>query len=182
MNSLAGVRRSLGGFDLNDAVTLPQLIVVLLCLASPVLLVMWGLQLRKRKQRKQRVVQKVEGEHMSASIFIGAGGQDLDQAKAMQAKLQANLDTSDERTRRCNEAACLLVGQELDAAIAAYTKLMEDFPDERGAALGQIGAAYYFKGEYQRAIEHYEAARAAGADVDMMQDNIDEAKEALAQA
>jgi hypothetical protein len=76
----------------------------------------------------------------------------------------------------------LLATQKFDEAIAAYEAIAADFPHRRGDAESQIGAAYYFKGDYIRAIELYVAARENGADSDMMDDNIWEAVETLANA
>lgn len=99
------------------------------------------------------------------------------------AKLQdaLRIETSgDDVSSRLNAAARLMTSRKFDEAIAAYDKIGVDFPDEAGTALGQIGAAYFFKGNFERAIAAYVTARDHGADAGMMDDNIWEACEALA--
>ncbi|MEO6953340.1 MAG: hypothetical protein ABI321_16185 [Polyangia bacterium] len=53
-------------------------------------------------------------------------------------------------------------------------------PALRRTCEGQLGAAYYMLGPYQNAINAYEPAITAGEDRGMMEDNIKEAREALA--
>lgn len=107
------------------------------------------------------------------------GKPDLDDAARLQDALGAKTVGRDVHAR-INHAARLLTSRKFDEAIDAYTQIAQDFPEERGTCLSQVGAAWYFKGEFARAIEAYVIARDAGADADMMDDNLWEACEALA--
>jgi tetratricopeptide (TPR) repeat protein len=84
-----------------------------------------------------------------------------------------------EVSEKVNAAARLLVAGKHREAIVAYTAIMEEHPDETGTCESQIGAAYYFLGEYETAISHYETAKENDADEEMMDDNIEEAREAI---
>lgn len=91
---------------------------------------------------------------------------------------QANAVVKDECTRRINAAARLLVSGQFDEGIAAWLAIGEEWPIEKPLAWSQVGAAYYFKGEYSRAIEFYQKAKGGG--MEGMEENIEEAEQALA--
>jgi hypothetical protein len=77
-----------------------------------------------------------------------------------------------------NQAAKKLVAQDFDGAIAAYEEVAQRFPHRGGDAHGQIGAAWFFKGDFDRALFHYRKAIELGAPPEDMADNIREAEEA----
>jgi tetratricopeptide (TPR) repeat protein len=83
---------------------------------------------------------------------------------------------------KLNAAALMLTSQRFDDGISAYRAIGVQHPEELGTCLGQIGACYFFKGEYSEAIKSYVRAKEKGADPAMMDDKIQEAQEALAQA
>jgi tetratricopeptide (TPR) repeat protein len=64
-------------------------------------------------------------------------------------------------------------------AIDLYTELAGKYPQKKGLYEGQVGAAYYFLGDYAKAIESYTSALNNGGDKSMMDDNIWEATEAI---
>jgi TolA-binding protein len=103
---------------------------------------------------------------------------ELDAAKAEREKFLANAET-DEVSDAINAASGLLLDRKYAESIAAYLQIIEKYPQERGKAESQIGAAQYFLGQFTEAIESYAAAREHGADPSMMDDNIWEACEAL---
>jgi DNA-binding SARP family transcriptional activator len=103
----------------------------------------------------------------------------LEQAAQVQAELMPNLKT-DAVGATINAAAQQLTSQRFDDCIAAYHAIAAQHPEEQGTCLGQIGACYFFKGEFSTAIQHYTAAKKSGADPEMMDDNIQEAQEELA--
>lgn len=103
----------------------------------------------------------------------------LDDGKAIQDALNINTKGDDEHARM-NAAARLMTSKKFDECIAAFTAIAADFPERRGDCESQIGAARYFKGDYEGALVDYVAARDHGADAGMMDDNIWEAIEALA--
>ena len=113
--------------------------------------------------------------------FVGPGGMSLEEAAQVQAELMPNLKT-DAVGAKINAAAKLLTSRRFDDCIAAYQAIAAQHPEEQGTCHGQIGACYFFKGEYSTAIQHYSAAKKLGADPEMMDDNIQEAQEELAKA
>lgn len=80
---------------------------------------------------------------------------------------------------KINAAARLLMTGDHEGAIVAYSLVMQEHPEEQATCEGQIGASYYFLGQYEKAIEFYRAAKEHGADAEMMDDNIKEAVEAV---
>ncbi|MDQ3035527.1 MAG: tetratricopeptide repeat protein [Myxococcota bacterium] len=101
-------------------------------------------------------------------------------ARALQSVAQSVLSSSDPVSMRINEAARLMTSGDYEACAAAYHAIAESHPEERGTCWSQIGAALYFMGRYEEAIQWYEAALREGADASDMRDNIDEARAALA--
>lgn len=81
---------------------------------------------------------------------------------------------------KLNTASALMLSGEFDASIQVFHAIARDHHEERWTCLNSIGACYYFLGQYARAIEHYELAAEAGAPDDIIKENIDEAREALA--
>lgn len=102
----------------------------------------------------------------------------FDQAKALREKFLELLQ-QDDRSKQFNAASEFMLNQHYQDCVDAYQKLMEKYPDSLGDCESQIGAAYYFLGEYEKAISYYVAARNHGADQSMMDDNIWEACETL---
>ena len=86
---------------------------------------------------------------------------------------------SSEFGAKISAAARVMLGGAPREAIAAYEQIAIVHPDEIGTCQAGIGAAHYFLGDYEKAIEFYQKALANGADRRMMQDNIDEAREAI---
>ncbi|MCC5944593.1 MAG: hypothetical protein JJT94_06630 [Bernardetiaceae bacterium] len=127
---------------------------------------------------------RAKGENVEVFGFASKeaeAGKGLDQAQIQQyqaAFLQV-LETSDE-DRAFNFAAQLMAKGAYQNCIQAYQQLCERYPDQRGTCEGQIGAAYFFLGEYEQAIHYYLEAREHDAsNADMMDDNIWEACETI---
>ena len=76
-------------------------------------------------------------------------------------------------------AALLMKNQRFGACIEAYQLVSEEHPEEAGTCHGQMGAAYYFLGQYKPAIIHYKRALLLGEDAPMMRENIEEARDAM---
>ncbi|MEQ9072757.1 MAG: tetratricopeptide repeat protein [Sandaracinaceae bacterium] len=104
---------------------------------------------------------------------------DFGDAKAAREQFMKHVDTGSADNQAVNAAAALMLDRRFDESRRAYLAVAEQFPERRGDAYSQVGAACYFLGEYAVAIEWYERALAHGADPSMMRDNIDEAREAL---
>lgn len=101
-----------------------------------------------------------------------------EQAQDLQEELLKTLGQND-KSKAVNIAATLMMKKDYEGCIQAYTQIAQHFPAESATAKGQIGAAYYFKGEYETAIQYYLEALAEGAPDFMMDDNVWEACEAL---
>jgi TolA-binding protein len=91
------------------------------------------------------------------------------------------IDARAPRAQRINAAAGLMLEKRYAEAEAAYQVIAQTSPPDRADALAQIGVARFFLGQYADAIAFYEQALAAGADAGMMNDNIQEARQALGQ-
>ena len=76
-------------------------------------------------------------------------------------------------------ASKLMTSGKYSESIDLYKKLSDDFPQNKGLYESQIGAAYYFLGDYDNAIKYYVSGMNNGGDKRMMDDNIWEATEAL---
>lgn len=83
---------------------------------------------------------------------------------------------------KINAAAGLMTTGQFAECIEAYRVIAEQHPEKLGICEAQIGAAYYFLGDYQTAIRYYQQAKGHGANPDHMDDNIAEAREALGQS
>jgi len=86
----------------------------------------------------------------------------------------------DDESAKWNHASGLMLEQRFQESIAAYEALAVEFPERRHDAESQIGAAYFFLGQLEQALEMYVRAHEHGFDKDMSDDNIWEACEALA--
>jgi len=104
---------------------------------------------------------------------------DLTAAKAEREKFLAKTCPGDDETNAVNAASGLMLDQKYAESIAAYEAIATKYPERRGEAESQIGAAHYFLGDFHKAIEFYVSARTNGADESMMDDNLWEACEAL---
>ncbi len=101
---------------------------------------------------------------------------DFDMAKAARKQALRMLDTSDPKSHALNQAAGLLLDKRFQEAIAAFSSCAERYPETRGTAYANIGAAHFFLGDYHEAIRWYRQGEAHGADPALMRDNIEEAE------
>jgi len=121
------------------------------------------------------------GQKVQASAFVSnqpGQGVSFEEARKVQDEVQAVLKT-DDVSAKINAAARLMTAKKFQECIQAYEAIAAQHPDQQATCEAQIGAAYYFLGQFQKAIEYYEAAKAHGEDAGMMDDNIREAKDAL---
>jgi tetratricopeptide (TPR) repeat protein len=123
------------------------------------------------------------GPNVSVSAFVKETKQQgaLTREEALERQRQI-LDTmkSSEFGAKISAAARLMLEGAPREAITAYEQIAIAHPDRIGECQAGIGAAHYFLGNYETAIEFYQKALANGADPQMMQDNVDEAEEAMA--
>jgi hypothetical protein len=104
----------------------------------------------------------------------------LDEAQELQEVAQQALAPTGPVSARINAAARLMTSRRWDEAAAEYHAIGTAHPEQRGTCWSQVGAALYFLGRYDEAIQWYEAAAREGADAEMMRMNIDEARETIA--
>jgi tetratricopeptide (TPR) repeat protein len=107
-----------------------------------------------------------------------AQGHTAEMAAALQREYLECLQM-DSRAGMFNAVHQMLTAGLYRECIQAYLNLARRYPGEAGGCYGNIGAAYYFLGEFELAISYYELAREHGADEGMMNENIHEARRAL---
>ena len=109
---------------------------------------------RAEAARDSRVDVKREGEKAAAALSSGTVEQ------------------------RMAAATKLLTGKRYKECIEAYRRVGADVPERWGDCLANMGAAYFFLSDFEKAIACYTQAIKHGVDEEMMKDNIAEAKEA----
>lgn len=121
------------------------------------------------------------GQPASVHGFVSeGGGMTMEQARQVQQAAQQVLVPTGAASERINAAARLMTSGRYDEAAAEYHAIGQQYPAERGTCWSQVGAALYFLGRYEEAIQWYEVAEREGADAEMMRMNVDEAREAIA--
>lgn len=85
----------------------------------------------------------------------------------------------DNEENKMRAASSALTGGDFPKASLLYHELAEEYPQNKGLYLSQVGVAKFFLNEYEEAIKYYLQAKDNGADNNMMDDNIWEACEAL---
>jgi tetratricopeptide (TPR) repeat protein len=101
-------------------------------------------------------------------------GMSFEQAQKMREAFLAVMSQDDE-DRAFNAASGLMLKGAFEQTIEAYENLAEKYPDRLADCESQIGAAYHFLKQYDKAIACYLSAEKNGADSGMMDDNIWEA-------
>jgi tetratricopeptide (TPR) repeat protein len=146
---------------------------------------------RKKKKRKDivRVNENANSSGDSESVTVygfvsdnieASNAMSLDEAEILHQRFNEQMVQSDDLQSKSNFAASLMMSGQFDLCIKAYQKIADQYPERLGMCEAQIGAALYFLGHYEEAIRYYKQALGHGADADMMQDNIEEAEEAIA--
>ncbi len=106
------------------------------------------------------------------------GGMSMGDAKGLQDRVLNLMQTNDVQAK-INGAAQLMTEGEFDACIQTYAHIKNAHPEQAALCESQVGAAEFFKGNFENAIQHYESAKLLGADETMMNMNIAEAEEKL---
>jgi tetratricopeptide (TPR) repeat protein len=131
-----------------------------------------------------------KGDSITVSVFVKGNnsstikGESLSKEEivALRNKFLAEFDGDmKDEDQAINFAARLMDNEQYNQAIAYFSAIAIQYPHEQGLCECQIGAAYYFLGDYEQAIEYYLAAREHGMNEDMMDDNIWEACETIFQ-
>lgn len=107
----------------------------------------------------------------------------LDEGNAInQSYIENNPVPENDENALLRQGSSLLTSRDFQGSIQVFQQMVEKFPAKKGLYLSQIGANYYFMGEYQMAIDYYVKGLEAGGDRSMMDDNIWEATEEVYQA
>ena len=120
---------------------------------------------------------------MSTRAFappISGNSISMEAAAHTQEELLFNAEATNDVNNKVNLAARLMTSQQYELCIQAYERIVQAHPEEQSTCESQIGVAYFFLGDYEKAIQFYKQALEHGADPGMMADNIAEAEEALA--
>ncbi|GAA3649446.1 tetratricopeptide repeat protein [Flavivirga jejuensis] len=104
----------------------------------------------------------------------------LDEANAKnQDFITKNPEPKDDENSLMRQASNMLTNRKFDESIEFYKRLAENYPENKGLYLSQVGVGFYFLNDFDKAIEYYLKAKNEGADSNMMDDNIWEACEAI---
>lgn len=104
----------------------------------------------------------------------------LDEANQVnQSYTQQNPVPASNQNAMVRNATSLMSSRKFQQSAEIYQQLVDQYPENKGTYLSQIGACQYFLGDYDKAIEYYVAALDNGADRGMMDDNVFEACEAI---
>ena len=91
-------------------------------------------------------------------------------------KISSPLSNESELTKK---AIKLLTSGKHADSIELYKQLIHEYPNQKDTYESQIGANYYFLGEFEKAIEYYTISMNSGFSKSMSDDNIWEAYLAL---
>ncbi|WP_347069965.1 hypothetical protein [Flavobacterium sp. WV_118_3] len=84
----------------------------------------------------------------------------------------------DDENEMMRNASKLMTSGKFQESLALFKTLSEKYPNNKGLYESQVGAAYYFLGAYENAVDYYISSMKNGGDKSMMDDNIWEAAEA----
>jgi tetratricopeptide (TPR) repeat protein len=87
----------------------------------------------------------------------------------------------DDEAAEFNIASGLMLSKRFAESIDAYRALAVKYPEQAGVCESQVGAALYFLDRFDDAIASYLHAITLGVDRSMMDDNVFEACEAIAE-
>lgn len=91
-------------------------------------------------------------------------------------KIKTPLSAESDLTKK---AIKLLTSGKHAESIEIYMQLINEFPAQKNTYESQVGANYYFLGEFEKAIEYYTLSMQNGFSKSMSDDNIWEAYQAL---
>lgn len=140
-----------------------------------------------RKKDKNVQVEREEGNpnHVQMVVKVSDGtseGMSVEEMAALNAEAQEIIKGND-LGAISNHNVQLMSAQKHDEMIAFNQQVIEQYPNTNavGNAHNFMGVAYFFKKDYQKAIQQYRLAVEHGMDGNMMDDNIWEATEILYQ-
>ncbi|GAA3652330.1 tetratricopeptide repeat protein [Flavivirga jejuensis] len=104
----------------------------------------------------------------------------LDELKVKnQDYISKNPKPKNEENALMRQASRMLTSENFNESIELYKKLAENYPQKKGLYLSQIGAAFYFLNDFDKAIEYYLKAKNEGVDSYMIDNNIWETCKAI---
>lgn len=139
-----------------------------------------GLYLLGRSEEKketEKIELKVDEEGKYADLYDD-GNHDFEKAKQIQEEILKNSSQND-HSMEVNAAIKLMLNKDFEGSIKAYERIMEKYPDCQGVCLREIGAAEFYLGHYEKALEKYIEAKDCGEDDDITEYNIWEACETI---
>jgi Tetratricopeptide repeat. len=109
--------------------------------------------------------------------FVNEKGISMETAQKLQEEFLQIMKTTDDQSKQINAAAKLMTSGAYQQCITAYSLIMEKYPNRKPDCEMNIGACYFFLGDYDNAIEHYLISKEQGMDQAMIDDNVWEACE-----
>ena len=109
--------------------------------------------------------------------LVNEQGISMETARRLQEEFLHIMETTDDQSKQVNAAAKLMTNGAYQECIAAYTLIMEKYPNRKPDCEMNIGACYFFLADYDNAIEHYLISKNQGMDQTMIDDNVWEACE-----
>ncbi len=130
------------------------------------------------KKKNKNIIETVDGDKKKLYTYVNEEkGFSKEEAQKIQEDFIKGLNQDDE-SLAINSAAQLLMNGLYHESIEAHQKIMQKYSHTKSDCNNSIGAAYFFLGEFTKAIIHYKIALENGADEGMVEDNIWEAAEA----
>ena len=137
---------------------------------------------RAEAARDTRVEVRRSGDTAAVWASVNDGGSpealSHEEAESLSEQVESTLAQGDVE-KKMSAAVKLLTARRYRECIEAYRRVGADHPERWGDCLANMGAAYFFLGQYEKAIACYTQAIKHGVDEEMMRDNIEEAREAL---
>jgi tetratricopeptide (TPR) repeat protein len=129
-------------------------------------------------QHLRTMLAKAGGHDASATDWDALLGDVLPDAGERRTSM-ARIMRSADFGAKVSTADWLMLENNHKGAIALYDQIAIDHPQEAAICLRCVGAAHYFLGNFETAIEFYQKALAAGEDAEIIAADIDEARDAI---
>jgi tetratricopeptide (TPR) repeat protein len=156
-----------------------NVVMGIVCLVGVVLISLIVRGMSDKGNASNTPTPEVEGKTASVYGFVAKEDQpDFEEAKRVRGEMLKNMKP-DEVSAEINKASGLMLNKDFEGSIRAYEAIMLHHPERKGTCLGQIGAAEFFLGHYEKALASYIESMEHGEDSSMTEDNIWEVCEVL---
>ncbi len=156
-----------------------NVVMGIVCLVGVVLISLIVRGMSDKEKASNTPTREEEGQSASVYGFVAKEDQpDFEEAKRVRQELLKNMNP-DEVSAEINKASGLMLNKDFEGSIRAYEAIMLHHPERKGTCLGQIGAAEFFLGHYEKALASYIESMEHGEDSSMTEDNIWEVCEVL---